>query len=264
MLLSFFCFFCFFWHVTSCGCGNRYWLKIRCSSSTKTDDRGPTSSGEELTRRLESLRVQRQRGRSLKSGSSRSAGQKFRQAAKSFSNFFLGKSARSVAAGDASRAADAADDDNEVDNALYGQGTKPITVEPFIWNQFPLTVDTASLPFFRAPSGRSPIHTALGLNGGELYRSNCSTRLVPPLSSAVFCPNNGGYDIFEIFIFDSLLGESLKVSVLQKKLKQKTKKLISSECSFALKRPSFFSLPLLSASPGQQRRGRVCQVAEAA
>eukprot|EP00750_Incisomonas_marina_P023776 INCI5057.12.p1 GENE.INCI5057.12~~INCI5057.12.p1 ORF type:complete len:822 (-),score=138.08 INCI5057.12:845-3310(-) len=182
-----------------------YWLKIRCSSSTKSDDRGPTNPGEELTRRLESLRLRHQRGLSQKSGS-RSAGHKLKQAAKSFSNFFRGKSMRPVTVGEASRAAD-----DEVDNALYGEGTKPITVEPFIWTQFPLTVDTASLPVFRVPLNRSS-HTALGLNGGELYQSNCSTRLVPPLSSTVFCPNNGGYDIFEIFVFDSLLGEALQVS----------------------------------------------------
>ena len=114
---------------------------------------------------------------------------------------------RPVTVGEASRAAD-----DEVDNALYGEGTKPITVEPFIWTQFPLTVDTASLPVFRVPLNRSS-HTALGLNGGELYQSNCSTRLVPPLSSTVFCPNNGGYDIFEIFVFDSLLGEALQVGL---------------------------------------------------
>ena len=206
--------------MTSFVCCHRYWLKIRCSSSTKTGDRSPTSTGEELTKRLESLRLQRQRGRSLKS--ERSAGQKFRQAAKSFSNFFLGKSTSSVAARDASHAADAADD--EVDNALYGKGTTPIPVEPFICNQFPLTVDTASLPCFRVPSDRSPIHAALGLNGGELYRSTCSMRLVPPLSSTVFCPNNGGYDIFEIFVFDSLLGESLKVSAIPNKRNKNERK----------------------------------------
>lgn len=117
-----------------------YWLRIKCSPVSTAAGLSPTSlgstSGKHLEKQLEELRLQRhERADSAKPTSTRA---KLKRAARSFSDFFRGRSFSSRSRSAAMSTTPAGG--KAVDDAFYGGGTKPITVEPFIWNEFPLEV----------------------------------------------------------------------------------------------------------------------------
>ena len=125
-----------------------YWLRIRCSpvstAAAVSPTSGSSSTGKQLERQLEELRLRRHGGQSVSRPTSTRA--KLKRAARSFSDFFRGKSFSSRSSGSrggsgsAGPGSDSAAGSADVDAAFYGDGTKPITVEPFIWNEFPLEV----------------------------------------------------------------------------------------------------------------------------